>query len=94
MNKNIYSSLLRDVRAIRVEQEKALKKTILIEERLIDLVDERPKYWTFCGLKIMKNSERHRTCLSTFSIDNNQQNDQIYYSPPENYVTIHQTTSM
>ena len=86
MNKNIYASLLRDVKAIRLEQEKALKRTILIEERIADLLDDRPKYWTFCGLRIMKNSERHRTRLSTFSIIGSPQNEQIYYSPPDNYI--------
>ena len=89
-HKNIFKSLLRDIRSLKRDQESALKRTQLIEKRLEDLIEDRPKFWQVCGLKIYKSGANNRDDESHFS--NSIRDQPIYDCTPYNlteYQTAH-----
>ena len=80
MCRNIYMSLLRDLKLIRQEQENNLKATKRLEARLKNLANPEPRQWMICGLKITrKQKEEHLTNDSFSSL-----NDHIYHETPAN----------
>ena len=78
MSKNVLNSYLRDIKSIKNDHEKTLKKIQMLENRIKMVLNDEPKQWSVCGLKITRKNEKDNETIRSFT----PINEQIYDSTP------------